>query len=231
MLKHLACIMDGNRRWAKKNGLWPWEGHKEGVAAMKRVIKFCSDRTIPYLSLYMLSLENLVNRPDEERHYLFNVLPQLVGEEVITVLKEHNARARFIGDRERFPKAILPYIERFEKESAANTGINVNLLFCYSSRQEILQGMKALMRKVKEGDLSVDDITEEMLEQSMWLGNCPPPDMILRTSGIKRMSNFMLYQGAYSELYFEECMWPEIQETHLQKALTFYNNMQRNFGA
>ncbi len=229
MLKHLACIMDGNRRWAKKHGLVAWEGHREGVEAIKRVIKFCINSSISCLSLYTFSLENF-QRSHKEKYFLFNILPKEIKNSVLEFLIKHNVRAKFIGDRKLFPGSIKPFINELESNTANNTGLQLNLLFCYGGRQEILQGVKKIAHQIKKGELDESQITEELLEKSMWMGEFPFPDMVIRTSGISRISNFLIYQSAYSELYFSRCLWPEINKEHLNDALQFYQKTQRNFG-
>jgi undecaprenyl diphosphate synthase len=229
MLKHLACIMDGNRRWAKKHGLFAWEGHKEGIEAAKRAIKFCLDQSIPYLSLYLFSIENL-KRSETEQHYMFNVLPGQVADSLLRDLKKWNVKVRFIGNRPLFPHAIKPLIDRFEEETKNNTGLQLNMLFCYGGRQEIVDGVKKIAQKIKAGDITEDQITEELLEESLWMGEFPAPDMIVRTSGLSRISNFLIYQGAYSEWRVLDCLWPEIQEKHLLEVVDGFKHTQRNFG-
>lgn len=229
MLKHLACVMDGNRRWAKKHGLFAWEGHREGIEAAKRAIKFCLDQSIPYLSLYLFSLENF-KRSETEKHFIFNVLPAQVADSLLRDLKERNVRVRFIGDRTVFPEAIKPFIDRFESETKNNTALQLNMLFCYGGRQEIVDGVKKIAQKIKAGDLTEDQITPELLEESLWMGEFPAPDMIVRPGGMNRMSNFLIYQAAYSEWRFIDCLWPEIQEKHLLKVVDEFRHTQRNFG-
>lgn len=229
MLKHLACIMDGNRRWAKKQGRFAWEGHREGVEAIKRVIQFCIKKSIPCLSLYTFSLENF-NRPEKEKYFLFSILPKQVHKQVLEFLNEHNVRAQFVGNRSLFPEAIKPFITDLETNTVRNTGLQLNFLFCYGARQEIVAGVKKLAHQVKTGELKEDQITENLLEKSLWMGAFPVPDIIFRTGGISRLSNFMVYQGAYSEWYFSQNLWPEIQEKHLEDAVDFFNKTQRNFG-
>ena len=145
-------------------------------------------------------------------------------------IQKNNARARFIGDRELFPDSIRPVIEKIESESFHNTGLQVNLLFCYGGQQEIIAGVKSLIKKIKSGELKEDEITEKQLEKELWMGSFPAPDMILRTSGIKRLSNFLTFQGAYSELHFIDCMWPDINEKHLEAAIEYFDKTKRNFG-
>src|SRR5579872_911366 len=229
MLKHLACIMDGNRRWAKKHGLFAWEGHKEGIEAAKRAIKFCLDQSIPYLSLYLFSIENL-KRSETERHYMFNILPGQVADSLLHDLKERNVRVRVIGNRALYPNAIKPLIDRFEEETKNNTALQLNMLVCYGGRQEIVDGVKKIAQKIKAGDITEDQITEELLEESLWMGEFPAPDMIVRTSGLSRISNFLIYQGAYSEWRVLDCLWPEIQEKHLLEVVDGFKHTQRNFG-
>jgi undecaprenyl diphosphate synthase len=228
MMKHLAIIMDGNRRWARSRGLSALLGHSNGFDAAKRAIEFCLKKRIQYLSLYTFSIENF-KRSEEERSYLFDLLaskaPSLTNDFI-----KYGVRARFIGDRTLFPSLLMSTIEELEEATIAGHKLQVNFLFCYGARQEIVSSVKSLIQKVKNGELSEDQITDETLNNSLWTAGIPEPDMIIRTGGAKRMSNFLLYQAAYSEFYFLDCFWPEITEEHLQAACTNFEECKRNFG-
>ncbi len=229
MLKHLACIMDGNRRWAKKRGLVPWRGHREGLEALQRVIDFCLEKDIPYLSLYTFSLENL-GRSEQEKNYLFGVLAQEFERTKLDNLINQGVHVRFIGDRNYFPKNVVNLCENMERKTTHCDALNLNLLFCYGARQEIIDSVQRIVHDSKEGRLSEESISEELFSRYLWTSGIPDPDMIIRTGGLARLSNFLLYQSAYSELYFLDCLWPEITKEHLEKALENFNNRQRNFG-
>jgi undecaprenyl diphosphate synthase len=228
VLQHLACIMDGNRRWAKQRGLISWQGHKHGLDAAYRVVDFCLEKQIAYLSLYTFSTENL-KRSAQERSFLFDFLaPQAMSE--IIALKNKGVRVQFVGDRLLFPPSIVPLCNQIEKETAEGKKLQLNLLFCYGGRQEIVAGIKNIFQKIKAGLLTEQDISDEVLEQHLWTKNTPPPDIIVRTGGMHRLSNFLLFQGAYSELYFLDCMWPDVQHSDLEKIISYFDHCQRNFG-
>ncbi|HZW61388.1 MAG TPA: polyprenyl diphosphate synthase [Candidatus Babeliales bacterium] len=229
MMKHLACIMDGNRRWAKQKGWRSYQGHREGVEAVKRVAQFCLDRNIPYLSLYTFSIENF-NRSEQEKEFLFNLIIDGAQQSLEEFLKQ-GIRIRFIGDRSLFPASVLSTCQLLEQQTAHLTKLNLNFLFCYGARQEIVGGIKTLVRKVMEGIISEDEISPELFRECLWTKDIPEPDLIIRTGNVKRLSNFLLYQAAYSEFYFLDCLWPELTTEHLEAALTSYNNCQRNFGS
>jgi undecaprenyl diphosphate synthase len=228
MIKHLAFVMDGNRRWAKKHGLLPWYGHREGIDSLKRVINFCLEKQVSYASFYTLSIENL-KRPQEEMHYLFELILK-EAENQLGLFLEKDARVRFIGDRSLFPAAVLPVCERIEQATAHGTTINLNFLFCYGARQEIVGGIKQLLKEVQEGRIAQEDISDELFSSMLWTRGMPEPDLIIRTGGVQRLSNFLLYQAAYSEFYFLDCLWPEITTQHLEDALSSMEHCQRNFG-
>ncbi len=228
-MKHLAIIMDGNRRWARLRGLQPWLGHSNGMNAVKCVIEFCLSKKIPYLSLYTFSIENL-RRSESERSYLFDLFSQKAQEYTEEFIK-NGIRAKFIGERSLFPKHLITIIDQLEQKTANGANLQVNFLFCYGARQEIVHGIKALLAKVKNGELSENDITDETFKDYLWTAGMPEPDIIIRTGGAKRMSNFLLYQAAYSEFYFLDCFWPEITQDHLQAAYTNFEQCRRNFGA
>lgn len=229
MITHLAMIMDGNRRWAKKNKLSLASGYSEGGFGAARIAaQFCKQSGIKYLSLYAFSLENF-NRPQYEQDILFNgIITQ--GIKNIPFFKEHNCKVRFIGDREKFPEKVLPTIIKIEEETASCTDLVINILFCYGARQELVCSIKQLFHKIKKGLISEHDISEKTLEQCLWTAGIPQPELIIRTSGTQRLSNFLLYQAAYSEFCFIDCLWPELTKEHLQQAVDSYLGVQRNFG-
>ena len=228
MLRHLACIMDGNRRWAKKRALRPWLGHKEGVNTIQRVIDFCFTHSISYLSLYTFSIENL-QRPDQEKNYIFSALIDQAEKQLDGFIRQ-GIRVRFIGERSLFPHDVLGACERIEQETAHLSSLCVQFLFCYSGRQEIIAGIKKMFAHMRDTEHS-DAITQELFKQCLWSGDVPDPDLIIRTGGAQRLSNFLLFQAAYSELYFLDCLWPDLSVDDLQKAVTHFNTCKRNFGS
>lgn len=228
-LTHLACIMDGNRRWAKKRGWVPWYGHKEGVEAVRRTVQFCLEKKIPYLSLYTFSVENFKRDP-EENHYLFSLMVK-EAEKGLDEFKKNGIRLRFVGDRSLFPSQLIPLLENAEKETAENSNLTVVFLFCYGGRQEIYAAVKEIADKVSSGEIIREHITPELLDKTLWTGDLPDPDLIIRTGGFSRLSNFLLYKAAYSEFCFLDCLWPDLTLEHLQKAYDDFLECKRNFGA
>lgn len=228
MLKHLACIMDGNRRWAIKQGLLSSFGHKKGLEAVTTVVDFCLEKRIDYLSLYTFSIENL-QRSLAEQQYLFEVLAQDAVQN-IAIFKQKNVNIRFVGDRSLFPKSVKPVCETLEKETKACDGLYLTFLLCYGGRQEIVDATKRIAAHIKKGDLQSTDITPEVFNRFLWTAELPSPDLIIRTGGHHRLSNFLLFQGAYSELYFLDCLWPDISRKDLDMAVTYFDDCQKNFG-
>lgn len=220
--------MDGNRRWAKRHGLLAWYGHREGMEAVRTVIDFCLEKGIDYLSLYAFSLENF-KRPTVEKWYLFNYLAKQAEEE-LPIFIEKGVCVRFVGDRDFFPKSLRPMCARIEKETAHCDCLYLNLLFCYGGQQELVAGIKDIVRDIKAGNLAEEDVTEERINHYLWTGAIPAPDLIIRTGGMQRLSNFLLYQAAYSELCFLDCMWPELSKEHLEKVIGSFGQCKRNYG-
>jgi undecaprenyl diphosphate synthase len=229
MITHLACIMDGNRRWAKKQGWLSTDGHREGVRAAERVVNFCLDNAIPYLSLYTFSTENL-KRPAEEQHFLFNVLFQEIYEQWIPQLQAKDVRISFIGDRALFPAKVRTICEQVEQKTSHAKTLHLNFLFCYGGRQEIVAGVKKIIAEVQQGILKPEAVNEQVIQDHLWSAHIPVPEIIIRTGGMARLSNFLLFQAAYSELFFLDCLWPELTQIHLQQVATTFAQRQRNFG-
>ncbi|EKD23400.1 MAG: undecaprenyl pyrophosphate synthase [uncultured bacterium] len=228
MIKHIAFIMDGNRRWAQSRGLLKVLGHKEGLNRFEEVADFCIKKGMKYISFYTFSVENL-KRSEAEKNYLFDLFIK-ESDKLLKELKDRGARARFIGDRSLFPENLVTVCEKIERETCAFDSLYVNFLFCYGGRQEILSGVKNILAKVKSGELLESEITEDIFYKNLWSGDFPEPDLVVRTGGQIRLSNFLLYQSAYSELCFLDCMWPEINEEILNKVLLDYEVRKRNFG-
>lgn len=227
-LVHLACIQDGNRRWAKQHGLEKVEGHKAGIEAAKKTIEFCLEKKIKYLSLYTFSTENF-NRSQDEVKAIFELMIQ-EAHKGVEEFKKHDIRVRFIGDRSLFPEQLIPFLDQFEKETAHCQALQVSFLFCYGAQQEIAAAAKNIARKVKEGEISVDDITPELVSKHLWTHELPEPDVIIRTGYVTRLSNFLLFQAAYAELFMLDCFWPDINKQRLQQVYDQFLNNQRRFG-
>ena len=226
MIKHLGLIMDGNRRWAKKRLLKPWMGHDKGTDAVERVVEFCLDHKIEYLSLYTFSIENL-KRPKLEKSFIFNEILNKKSRQKIDLFRDNNVKIVFIGDRSLFPPSTVETIKWLEDETKDNTALTMNVLFCYGGRQELVAAVNSML-KVSS---STHSISLEALEQHLWTAGIPDPELIIRTGGRQRLSNYLLFQAAYSELYFTDVLWPDIDKQHLTNALNYYKEVQRNFGA
>lgn len=227
-MRHLACIMDGNRRWAQARGLSPWYGHKEGLDAVKRIINFCIKSSISHLSLFTFALQNF-KRSSQEIDFLFAMLQDQAGY-VLQDFKKYEVRISFTGDKACFPGSLIPIIEKIEQETQEYKKLHVHLLFCYGAQEEILAGAKQIAEQVKAGVLEPSDITMSLFERNLWMSGVPHPDLIIRTGGAQRLSNFLLFQAAYSELYFLSCMWPEITDKDVTQAIEYYYRCKRNFG-
>ncbi len=229
VIKHLALIMDGNRRWARNNKMDILLGHSRGgVDAARRAITFCLNNNISYLTLYAFSLENL-KRSDAEKNCLFNLIAS-PDEKDIALFKDHGVTLKFVGDKKNFSPSICEAVDYIERETVHGKKLQVNVLFCYGGRQEIIAAACALAHKIKQGEIKEELIDENIFKQLLWSGDLPDPELIIRTGGVRRLSNFLTFQSAYSELYFLDCMWPDITEDHLTKAIEWYISVKRNFG-
>lgn len=222
--------MSGNRTWAKRQGWLPIMGYKYGVQAIRRVLDFCLKKNIPYVSLYTFSIENF-KRPENEKNYLFKVLAQEEFNSMLDDALEKGVRIKFVGDRALFPESVASMFAQAEERTAHFKNLTVNFLFCYGGRQEIVHAAQEIARKVKAGQLQENQITPELFSQNLWTEGIPDLDLIIRPDGEKRLSNFLLYQAAYAELYFLDCMWPGLSDEHLETAWNYYNSVKRNFGA
>ena len=227
-MRHLAIIPDGNRRWAARNKLKTLLGHQKGGHAVKDAISVCLKNKIKYLSIYIFSLENF-NRGDLEKDYLFKMIPDQIKENRPNLLK-NRVRVRFIGDKNVFPANALNVINSIEAETRDFDSLNLSFLFCYGGRQEIVAAIKDLAKDIAGGAVSADKVDEQTLRNYLWSASLPDPDLIIRTSGISRLSNFFTFQAAYSELMFLDRFWPDVNEECLQKCIDDYVAIARNFG-
>ncbi|WP_107038531.1 isoprenyl transferase [Brumimicrobium mesophilum] len=226
--KHIAIIMDGNGRWAKQQGEVRLFGHSIGVEAVREVLKACVDLGVRHLTLYAFSTENW-NRPQEEVDGLMNLMVETIANEV-SELDENNIRLRSIGDKSRLPDACRNELNRAMHATEKNDSLDLILALNYSARWEIVDAAKRLAQKVEAGTLKSDDIDENALSNEMCINDIPDPELLIRTSGECRISNFMLWQIAYSELYFTETLWPDFKRENLFKAVVDYQNRERRFG-
>ena len=228
MPRHVAIIMDGNGRWAKKQGLVRMYGHKQGVETVHRITETAAELGIQYLTLYTFSTENW-NRPKEEVDALMTLLVDTIAKETPTLMK-NNVRLLTIGDTERLPEGAKRKFEQCMEETSGNTGLRLVIALSYSARWEITNAMQEAVRKAQAGELKAEDVNEELVSSLMTTAGMPDPDLLIRTSGELRISNFLLWQLAYSELYFTDCLWPEFTEEEFCKAIVDYQHRERRFG-
>jgi undecaprenyl diphosphate synthase len=226
--KHIAIIMDGNGRWASKRALPRVFGHKAGMEALREVVKGCSDIGIKILTVYAFSTENW-NRPTDEVSYLMNLLIEYMRKE-IKELNKNKVKIKILGDLSGLPKVTREEVEKAVSLTANNEGIQFNIALNYGSRAEIIDACKKIAKEFKEGKISSEEITEDLISEYLFTQGDIDPDLIIRTSGEKRLSNFLLWQSAYSELVFVEEMWPDFNKKHLEKAILEYQSRDRRFG-
>ncbi len=226
-IKHLAIIMDGNRRWAQQRKLMSSMGHKQGAETVKTLIKFCLTRKIEIVSVYAFSLENY-NRAPEEIQAIFSIIVNQ-AETTLPDFVEQGIRVRFIGDTQTAPQEVRQAIHRIESQTSHCSRLLLNVLFCYGGRQEILQAIQHIVNDVKSGTLT-EAPSEEIFKKYLWTSSLPDPDLIIRTGGVKRLSNFLTYQTSYSELYFTDRLWPDLTIQDLEQAVQEYSLRNRNFG-
>lgn len=226
--KHVAIIMDGNGRWARSRGLPKLMGHRAGVESVKKVVSACLKFGIKYLTLYAFSTENW-NRPKEEITELFNLLENFIDKEV-DLLKKNNVRLNIIGERERLNHVLRKKIEESEGLTKDNTGLLLNIALSYGSREEIVRAAKVLAENIKEDKMHLSDIDEKIFSEYLYTKNQPDPDLLIRTSGEMRLSNFLLWQLSYAEIYVTPKLWPDFGEADLEEAIKEYQRRQRRFG-
>ena len=226
--RHIAIIMDGNGRWAKKQGLARMFGHKQGVETVHNITVAATKLGIEYLTLYTFSTENW-NRPKEEVDALMTLLVDTIAKETPTLM-ENNVRLETIGDIERLPENAKRKFLGCIEQTSHNTGLTMVLALSYSSRWEITRAMQMAAQQAQAGMLRPDEINEQFVSSLMTTASMPDPDLLIRTSGEYRISNFLLWQLAYSELYFTDCLWPEFTEEELYKAIVDYQKRERRFG-
>ena len=227
-LKHIAIIMDGNRRWAKKRLLPSAAGHKKGVEALRATLKACAKFNVKYLTVYAFSTENW-KRDKEEVEFLMSLLAKTIVNEVPEFI-DNDIKLTFIGDRKSLNKDIIDILEFGEKETAHCKTLNLQIAFNYGSRMEITNAVKILVEKVKNGEITLDEIDEEMISQNLYTSNIPDPDLLIRTGGEKRISNYLLWQAAYSEIYVTDIFWPEFDENALAESIIEFKSRSRRFG-
>lgn len=226
--RHVAIIMDGNGRWAKEKGRDRLFGHYSGVESVREIVEECAKLNIEYLTVYAFSTENW-DRPKDEVMGLMELLVQTVHKEVPS-LNKNNVRLHVIGNTAMMPMNAQKELEEACEETQSNTGLNLIMALSYSSRWEILNAMQQIGKEIENGNLKASEINEEVLKNHLCTAAFPDPELLIRTSGEYRISNFLLYQIAYSELYFTNTLWPDFRKENLHEALLNFQNRERRFG-
>ena len=224
--RHIAIIMDGNGRWATQKGKDRSYGHQAGVDTVRRITSECVRLGVEYLTLYTFSTENW-NRPETEVAALMGLVLSSLEDEIFM---KNNVRFRVIGDMSRLPETVQQKLRETELHTEKNSAMTMVVALSYSSRWEITEATKRIATKVQSGEIAINDITEEMLSQNMETFFMPDPELLIRTGGEQRISNYLLWQIAYSELYFCDTFWPDFNEEDLHKAIADYQGRQRRFG-
>ncbi|WP_338461493.1 isoprenyl transferase [Synechococcus elongatus IITB7] len=225
---HVAVIMDGNGRWAKQRGLPRIMGHRRGVDALKQLLRCCDDWGISALTAYAFSTENW-GRPHEEVDFLMTLFERVLRRELQELMAE-NVRIRFVGDLENLPTSLQREIDRATTATAGNDGIRFTVATNYGGRQELLKACREIAAQVQQGRLSLDEIDEPLLANHLYTAGVADPDLLIRTSGEKRLSNFLLWQLAYAEIYVTDTLWPDFDRYEFYLALRDFQSRQRRFG-
>ena len=224
--RHIAIIMDGNGRWAAERGKERSYGHQAGVEAVRRITSECTRLGVEYLTLYTFSTENW-NRPDDEVAALMGLVLSSLEDEIFM---KNNVRFRVIGDVKRLPQVVQQKLRETEEHTASNTAMTMVVALSYSAKWELTEATRQIAAKVSTGALSIEEIGEDTIAQHMSTSFMPDPELLIRTGGELRISNYMLWQIAYSELYFCNTYWPDFSEEELHKAIVSYQKRQRRFG-
>ena len=226
--RHIAIIMDGNGRWAKKHGLLRAAGHEKGTKAVRDVVEACSEIGVENLTLYAFSTENW-KRPKLEVDTLMKLLVSSLKKEIKT-LQENNIRLNAIGVISTLPSKAQKELSEVIEKTRDNTRMTLTLALSYGSREELVQAVKQIGEKIKNEEISVKEIDESVINEHLYTQNLPDVDLVIRTSGEQRISNFLLWQIAYAELYFSEILWPDYRKENLYEAIYNYQNRERRFG-
>jgi undecaprenyl diphosphate synthase len=226
--RHVAIIMDGNGRWARERGLPRIEGHRRGAESVRQVVRVCGELGIEYLTLYAFSIENW-NRPKTEVLALMRLLEFYLKQE-IPELDKNNVRLAAIGRIHELPQSAQRQLEKSMDALKKNTGLTLVLALSYGGRAEIVDAMRSIAREVKAGRLDVTDVDEKVISRHLYTRSIPDPDLLIRTSGEMRVSNFLLWQISYAEIYVTETLWPDFRKAELLTALEDYSKRQRRFG-
>jgi undecaprenyl diphosphate synthase len=226
--RHIAIIMDGNGRWAERQNLPRVAGHERGVQSVRRTTEECARLKIEQLTLYCLSSENW-KRPQTEINFLMHLLEQYMIEERDTIMR-NNVRVRMIGRRDDIPQQVLRELDKTVEMSAVNSGLWLNLAINYGGRMEIIDAVRDIARRAQSGSIVPTEINEQTINDSLYTAGIPDPDLLIRTAGEMRISNFLLWQISYAEIWVTEKCWPEFDESTLHEAIGAYANRNRRFG-
>lgn len=226
--QHVAIIMDGNGRWAKQHGKERYEGHIAGVESVRRVLRAATTHGVKYLTLYAFSTENW-GRPAAEVEAIMELFCKSVVAESPELIRE-GVKVQIIGERRGFSSRVVELIDQIERATEGGQRLTLVLAFNYSSRRELMLATQDIARRVKTGEISADEISEQTIAQSLMTRSMPDPDLIIRTSGECRLSNFLLWQASYAEFYFPEVLWPDFDEEEFEKALEVFASRDRRYG-
>ena len=227
-LQHIAIIMDGNRRWAKNHMLPSAVGHQKGVESLKSTMRSFNKFGIKYLTVYAFSTENW-NRKKEEVDFLMNLLAKTLTDELDEMHKE-NVKIKFVGNIEKLNPKLIEILKNAENKTKNNTGVNLQIAFNYGARDEIVNAVKKITQKALDGEIKIGEIDEKLVSQNLYTAKIPDPDLLIRTGGEKRISNYLLWQIAYSEVYVTEKFWPEFDENALTEAILEFEKRNRRYG-
>ena len=226
--RHIAIIMDGNGRWAKRRGLPRIFGHRAGIESVRDVVRTCSDLGVEYLTLYTFSSENW-RRPNDEVQALMSMLKRMLNREVDD-LNRRNVRIKAIGRLHRLPKDVQEELKKAIEKTKNNTGLKLYLALSYGGRAEIIDAFKKAYEKIKNGEMNIDELNEENFNEFLYDPELPDPDLLIRTSGEMRISNFLLWQIAYTEIYITPTLWPDFRKDDLLEAIEDFSQRERRFG-
>lgn len=225
---HIAIVMDGNGRWAQQRSLPRLAGHNAGMKALKKIVKASSQIGIKYLTVYAFSTENW-RRPEDEIYGIFKILIYYIEKE-LKELNDNNVRVRILGDYRKLPQEAVDRLELALETTAKNTGLQFNIALNYGGRAEIIQAVRKLAEKARDNEIEPDDITADVFSGMLFTKDIPDPDLVIRTSGELRLSNFLLWQAAYSELWFTDTLWPDFGKKDLEAAIVDFQGRKRRYG-
>ena len=226
--RHIAIIMDGNGRWAKQRGLPRVMGHREGIKSVREIIEACGELGVEVLTLYTFSTENW-RRPKDEVSALMKLLLKTIQKEIGELIR-NNVRLTVIGNLEHLPDAARKSMETAIEKTRSNTGLNLNLALSYGSREELVHAVKRIALQVANGELDPNDVSSQTIQNNLYTAGMPDPDLLIRTSGEFRISNFLLWQLAYTEIFITDVLWPDFRKPDLLKAIEDFQKRERRFG-